>query len=202
MSSWFWTMVQALVVLITLVFINRQVKIQTESQVAQTESHAVQAKSHLIQTVTLIHQRWCEDSMLRARHIVCKRYREGKNEFDGISEYIAEFMEELGNYVNMGAMPVDVMWEAQSWYLEHYYPMFREGIEKNRRIFHDPTLYSHLEELIKKMSKQSIAKGAPNPERGEEDLERFVKSELAFTAAALGLLQKNMKNINSVPSSS
>jgi hypothetical protein len=172
-SDWFWVMVQAIVVFVTLALIYRQVKLQTAT--------------HVVQTLAAMHQRWSEDSMLRARYSVCARYLAGDKAFDGISEYIAEFMEELGGYVKMGAVPVGVMWDAQSWYLEHYYPMFKAGIESTRQTYHDVTLYSNMESLFLQMSKHSAEKNAPNPERGEGDLRRFAQSEVQVASAFLNL---------------
>jgi len=166
-------MIQALIVFVTLGMIYYQVRLQTAT--------------HVVQTLAAMHQRWSEESMLRARYLVCSRYLAGDKSFDGISEYIAEFMEELGGYVKMKAVPVDVMWDAQSWYLEHYYPLFKSGIESTRQIYHDVTLYSNMESLFIQMSKHSGEKNAPNPERGERDLQRFAESEVQMAAAFLNL---------------
>ena len=172
-TEWFWSMIQAIVVLVTLVFIYRQVRLQTAT--------------HVVQTLGAIHQRWAEDAMLRARHSVCSRYLAETFEFDGVSEYIAEFMEELGSYVKINAVPPDVMWDAQSWYIEHYYFMFKVGIDLVRKNYHDETLYSNTESLFSQMTAHSKLVGAPSVERGPNDLRRFAENEVQITAAFLNL---------------
>ena len=194
MSEWFWAMVQAVVVLITLPLIYRQITIQTEQVRIQTDQVRVQSDqvrlqtaTHIVQTLGAIHQRWTEDAMLRARHSVCARYIANSLTFDGVSEYIAEYMEELGGYVQMNAVPRDVMWGAQSWYLEHYYWMFKDGIVAIRQSYHDETLYSNTEALFNDMRAQSKAQGAPSAERGPADLRRFAENEVLLAAAFLNL---------------
>ena len=172
-SGWFWAMIQAFVVLGTLCLIYYQVRLQTAT--------------HVVQTLAAIHQRWHEESMLRARHLVCSRYLEGDTQFDSVSEYIAEFMEELGGYVKLHAVPVDVMWDAQSWYLEHYYAMFKNGISLVRQEYHDVTLYSNMQTLSDQMSRHSEKQKAPSATRGERDLCRFAKSEIQLADAFLKL---------------
>ena len=187
MNEWIWAMIQAIVVLITLPLIYRQVRIQTEQVKVQSDQVRLQTATHVVQTLGAIHSRWTEDAMLRARHSVCSRYLAKTLTFDGVSEYIAEYMEELGGYVQMRAVPQEVMWGAQSWYLEHYYCMFKDGIRAMRQSYHDETLYSNTERLFNDMRSHSKAEGAPSAERGPDDLRRFAESEVLVAAAFLNL---------------
>ena len=201
MNEWIWVMVQALVVLITLPLIYLQVRIQTkgigvqaeqarlqtEAIRVQTEQVRLQTAAHLVQTLGANHQRWTESAMLRARYSVSSRYLSKDLAFDGVSEYVAEYMEELGGYVRMDAVPVEVIWGAQSWYLEHYYCMLKEGILAMRQRYHDETLYRGAENLFVLMLAHSGQEGAPNAERGPEDLRKFAESEVQMTSAFLGL---------------
>src|SRR5688572_9877878 len=99
-TEWFWQMVQAIGVIFTLALIYTQIRVQTSS--------------HVVQTLGAIHVRWTEKAMLRARLRVCEGYLAKESEFDGVSEYIAEYLEELGGYIMMKAVPAEVMWEAHS----------------------------------------------------------------------------------------
>lgn len=175
-KEWFWAMIQAVGVLMTLALIYRQMRLQTAS--------------HVVQTLGAIHHRWSEDAMLRARHTVCKRYIEGDVTFDSVSDYVGEFMEELGTYVKINAVPPDVMWDAQSWYVEHYYCMFKAGIEQTRQANHEDTLYQDFQDLFAILKNQSKRKGAPSVDRGPADLRLFAEDELRVTTAFLQLQQR------------
>lgn len=67
--------------------------------------------------------------------------------FEGVAAYIAEYMEELGVYVRIGAVSPTVMWESQSWYIEYYYAMCAKGIARERQHYHDDQLYVNFESL-------------------------------------------------------
>ena len=110
---------QFVVITVTLILIYIQVRVQTAS--------------HVVQALTTIHNRCDAEPMLRARHKVCQQWRDGKHDFDGVAEYVAEFMEEPGIYLRIRAVSAREMGEAQSWYIEHYYWMFKPGIEQVRQ---------------------------------------------------------------------
>ena len=90
-----------------------------------------------------------------ARFKVCSSYLNGNFEFEGEPEYIAEFLEELGGYLKIKAVTRDAMWDAQSWNIEHYYCMFKLGIEASRLTFHDDNLYENTELLFLAMAEHS-----------------------------------------------
>lgn len=166
-------MIQAIAVAITLFFIYRQVRTQTASNV--------------VETLTVIHRRWSEESMQLARCKVCADYVNNRFEFQGVAAYIAEYMEELGVYIRIKAVSPSIMWESQSWYIEHYYAMFAKGIERNRQHYHDEQLYLNFENLYNTMIRISKTKGLPAPNRGDEDLVRFAEDEIRQANAFLGL---------------
>lgn len=172
-SSWLWSMLQFFAVTITLIFIYFQVRTQTAT--------------HLVNTVTTINTRWNSEPMLRARYKYCSEWISGNKDFDAIAEYIAEFIEELGKYCKINAVPKDVMWSAQSWYVEYYYSLFKEGINEVRCRHHDPTLFQEFEDLFISMNKISKKNGAPVFEKQTKELEEFVKDEIRVAKAFLHL---------------
>ncbi len=172
-QDWFWAMMQFFVIAATLILIYFQVKIQTAA--------------HVVQGLNTIHSRWNSESMLRARHKVCSDWLIGKRNFDGVDEYVAEFMEELGIYLQMKAVPDSAMWEAQSWYVEHYFCMFKEGIKNVRSLHKDENLYIQFEGLYKRMNEVNRKKRSPAFEREESELKRFAESEVQLTKAFLHL---------------
>jgi hypothetical protein len=175
-EDWFWTMMQFFVVAATLILIYIQVKIQTAA--------------HVVQALSTIHNRWNSETMLRARLKVCSDWIAGKKEFDGVDQYIAEFIEELGIYVQTGAIPANAMWEAQSWYIDHYYCMFKDGIEHVRKDYKDINLYSQFESLYKKMEEISRRNNSPAFIREGEELKRFADNEIQLSKAFLQLREE------------
>ena len=172
-SSWLWAMLQFLAVTVTLILIYFQVRLQTSS--------------HVVTTLTTIHTRWNSEDMLRARYSYCYAWVHGNKEFDPVAEYIAEFIEELGNYIRMKAVPTDVMWAAQSWYIEFYYYMFKQGLEEVRSKHKDPTLYQNFECLFASMAKISKRKAAPTFDKREDELDAFARDEIRIAKAFLRL---------------
>jgi hypothetical protein len=171
MEDWFWAMTQAIGVILTLIVIYKQIRIQTSS--------------HVVQTLQAIHTRWTEEPMRWARFKVCSSYLDGKFEFGGEADYIAEFLEELGGYIKINAVTRDAMWDAQSWNIEHYYCMFKSGIERSRLTFHDDNLYENTESLFRAMAEHSKQRGATSSQRGDEDLRRFAQYEVQVTSPFL-----------------
>ena len=166
-EEWFWAMIQAIAIIITLAFIYAQIRIQTSS--------------HVVQTLQAIHARWTEEPMRRARFTVCSRYLDNKFVFEGEGEYIAEFLEELGGYLKINAVSPDVMWDAESWSIEHYYCMLKSGIENSRLTFHDEKLYENTELLFHAMAEHSKRRVATSSQRGDGDLRRFSEYEVQVT---------------------
>jgi hypothetical protein len=116
--------------------------------------------------------------MLRARHHVCSRWVAGRRDFDGVAQYVAEFMEELGAYLRIRAVPVREMWKAQSWYVEHYYWMFKIGIEQYRQDYKDENLYTQFEALFDRMNKMNRKIHSPHFPRNEAGLQLLRKPSL------------------------
>ena len=83
-EEWFWAMMQFAVVAGTLLLIYLQVRVQTAS--------------HVVQTLSTIQTRWNSEAMVRARNKICSDWLVGERTFDGVDEYVAEFLEELGTY--------------------------------------------------------------------------------------------------------
>lgn len=193
-SEWFWAFWQFIAVVLTLVLIWKQVKQQTESHKSiekqvklQTKEVEIQTASHVVQTVCTIQERWCSETMQRVRLEVCTEWENGKRDFDGACEYIACFFEELGTFVKIKAIPIETMWDMQSWNIEYYWGMFKTGILKIRKNYKEP-VYSDFEGLFRVMREISDAKGAPSVD--EASLDEFVKREIRATKACLEINKK------------
>jgi hypothetical protein len=156
-------------VAITLIFITRQVKIQTAS--------------HIVQSVCAIQERWHSEYMQRVRFDVCTRWKKNNRDFDGACEQSAEFIKELGTFLRTKAIPKDVMWDIWSWNIECYWAMFKEGIAKLRKDYKDDTLYTEFEKLFISMSKMNEKEGAIP--QNTEDINDFIDREIRSTGACL-----------------
>ena len=173
-SEWFWAFLQFVVVALTLALIYVQFRVQTAS--------------HVVQSLSTIHTRWNSESMLRVRHHVCSQWIAGHRNFDAVGQYLAEFMEELGNYRRIHALTNRDLWEVQSWYIEHYYAMFKKGIKKYRQTYNDDSIYSQFELLFNYMRKEDIKQNSPTSlYESDEELTDFARVELAVADAVLKL---------------
>jgi hypothetical protein len=186
-SEWLWAFGQFVVVTATLIlivwqvfFIAKQVKLQTK----QTE---IETMSHVVQSVCTIQERWHSEAMQRVRFDVCNRWNKDRkkfDEFDGACEHIANFFEELGAFVKIGAIPKETMWDVQSWNIEYYWGMLKNGIEGNRKECEE-NVYSDFEKLFRDMREISDAKGAPSVD--EKSIGKFVEREIRGTKACLDI---------------
>ena len=188
-SEWFWACLQFFAVLVSLVLIYIQIKIQTSQLKIQTLAHTEQFKiqnaSHTVQSLSVIHSRWNSDSMLRARHHVCSRWVNGHYEFDATAQYVAEFLEELGTYVRIHAVSDREMWDVQSWYIEHYFCMFKDGMEQYQKSCKDKNLYAEFSTLYDCMNKINRELHSPDTHKSEEDIEEFLHYEISLSESLL-----------------
>jgi hypothetical protein len=176
-SEWLWTFGQFAVVTVTLIFIARQVKLQTK----QTE---IEAMSHVVQTVCTIQERWNSETMQRVRNEVCNQWTKGNREFDGACEHIANFFEELGTFVKIKAIPEDTTWDVQSWNVEYYWNIFEKGILREREECKED-VFCEFDQLFRKMRKISDEKGWPIVD--ETSIVKFIQREIRMTKACLDL---------------
>jgi hypothetical protein len=164
-SEWFWTMTQCAAVFITLLFILRQVKLQSDS--------------HLVHSFAVFGERWNSRMMLHARRDICLRYRPGDGVVDGTVQHLCLFFEELGAFTAKRVLDPDIVWEIYSFEIEHYWAMVDEAIKRFRKEENDYTFFYHFERLYRQTRKLGKKKGAPAHERTETDIKNFIRHELA-----------------------
>jgi hypothetical protein len=163
-SEWFWTMIQCVVVLITLLFILRQVKLQSDS--------------HLVHSFAVFNDRWNSRMMLHARREICLKYKPGDGIVDGPLHHLCLFFEELGAFTSKKVLDPDIVWEIYSFEIEHYWKMASEGIKRFRKEENDYTFFFHFEKLYLQTRKLGEKKRAPIHERTEKDIASFRRYEL------------------------
>jgi hypothetical protein len=121
--------------------------------------------------------------MQRVRLSVCSRWKSNTCEFDGACEYIAEFIEELATFVETKAVSEKIMWDVQSWNIECYWPMFKDGIAKLRNEYKDNTLYTGFQNLFDAITEISKKEGA-SP-KNPKDISDFIDREIRSTKACI-----------------
>ncbi|MGO9136229.1 MAG: hypothetical protein ACLP9S_05785 [Syntrophales bacterium] len=181
-SEWFWSFCQFVAIALTLIFIVKQVFSIAKQVKLQTKQTETEAMSHVVQAVCRIQERWDSEIMQRVRCDVCSRWKEGKREFDGACEHIANYFEELGTFVKINAIPEDVVWDVQSWNIEYYWCIFEKGIAKAREDYKEP-VYCEFEGLFGKMRKKSDEKEVPPVD--EPSIDEFLEREIRATKACL-----------------
>lgn len=165
-SEWFWAFLQFVVVALTLWYVTRQVRLQ--------------AMSHVVESICTLQDHWNSETMQHRRNEVCTQWKsKHAKEFDGACEHIADFFEELGTFVKIKALPLQVVWDVHSWNIEHYWLMFKPGIVKERKDCKE-NIYCEFESLFKAMRKISDKKGVPSVDEG--DLTEFTKREIRRTS--------------------
>lgn len=162
-SAWFWTMVQAIGVILTLYLILRQIRLQ---RMANT-----------LTTLADFQRRWEANEMSEARKAICKAYREQKPLPVQSAERVSCFFEELGLYRHKKVFDKYTVWELYSYYVEHYWPLLKPRIEDMRK--EDKTVYTSFEALHRETKKVSKKRGAPTDAKPPEVLAEFIKEELA-----------------------
>lgn len=169
--EWFWTMSQCAVVLFTLLFILRQIKLQNDA--------------HLVNSFAILGDRWNSPMMLHARRDICLRSKAGQSHLDGTMHHLCLFFEELGAFCSKNVLDPDIVWEIYSFEIEHYWVMARDSITHFRKAQGDKTFYYHFERLYKLTQSLGEKKGASIHERTRDDVANFINHELNMVAVFL-----------------
>lgn len=161
-SQWFWAMVQAVGVIVTLWFIVRQLKLQRLANV--------------LSSLTALNTRWESKEMVDARKIICKAHLDGKDCGVKSTIAIAGFFEELGLYVEKSIIEEEIVWELYGEYTEHYWPILLQRMKEAQTW--DESGYCFFKKLHKRCVKLSAKADPKTAERSQEDLKVFAESEL------------------------
>jgi hypothetical protein len=161
-SQWFWSFAQFVTVLIGLVFIYHQLKLQR--------------MANSLSSLAEFENSWKSQEMMAARQEICGNVCDPKGGGTQSAERISCFFETLGLYLSRKVFDRAIIWELYSYYVEHYWPILKPKITEMRK--GDPTIYTAFEALHDKMRVFSEKRGAPSHEKSPEMLLEFAKSEL------------------------
>lgn len=161
MTEWFWAMAQFFAIIISLFLILRQIRIQT---------HA-----NMLALFAQMEQRWNSEPLQIARREICSTHGQSKR-ITRSDEFVLSFFEDLGLYLKKNVLSADLMWEAHSYYIEHYWPILKPKIVEFRLKSNDQSWYSKFEYLVGRMEKRSRKNGS-GFEKSDEQLTRFLNGE-------------------------
>jgi len=161
-SEWFWIMVQALAVTVTLIVISRQLKLQR--------------KANVLSSLAALGTRWEHEEMVKCRKNICNAYNAKTDCGIKSTIAVAGFYEEIGLYVKNGMVDAATIWELYGEYIEHYWPILLDRVKEAKSW--DKSGFRHFGELHKKCVKLSKKSDPSTAERSPSDLKVFAESEL------------------------
>jgi hypothetical protein len=170
-ESWFWSMLQFLVITATLWIIARQISLQTE----QLESQSI---SNMLSSFNTLDEKWVSKTMLKSRNEICKKNVDEDNTINIIDEFVLGFFEDLGIYLNKGVYDLETVWHKYSFEIENYWPLLDPLVRNYRKETGDQEGYSCFEKLYERIIKYSLDKGIKSSEKTKENICKFVEDEL------------------------
>ncbi len=162
-SEWFWIMVQSIVVVVTLLFIYRQVRLSRYG--------------NMLDTMLKFRTFWRSDTMMKDRKITCQNYQNQSTSIGKAEGEVLGFFEEIGLLVRKGVISVEFVWECYSYYIERYWAMMKENIREYRKFTKDETWFEHFQKLKERMQIFSEKRNASSRPVEKEEIQKFIKGE-------------------------
>jgi hypothetical protein len=163
-AVWFWVMAQFFVILISLLFIYRQIK--------------VQSLANMLRSLESMNKRWNSDEVVIGRQLISQKYGTDDKSINRYEELVLSFFEELALYVKTGVFDLPTVWELYSYNIEHYCPLTEPLIKEFRSSTNDQTYFSNFEYLYKRIIEHSKKQGAKGEIKSGVDLKKFTQGEL------------------------
>lgn len=172
-SSWFWSMLQFVGLVGSLGFIYRQLK--------------AQVAGNMMQSLHAMADKWDSDHMLAFRNAACANYQREDLDISGVDGEALAFFEDIGLYCRKNVFTIDVVWERYSYYIEHYWAMYRERIMRLRESTNDPSWFSNFEYVQSKAAKYGKRRYGVSANKTIGALAQFAESELRTAAIHRGM---------------
>jgi Domain of unknown function (DUF4760) len=169
-SEWFWSMLQFVIVTVTLVAIYRQVKLQ--------------ASSAAIEQAETLTREWNSELLSRARLAVLVALRDAQDPFRSVPAAVADianFWERVGYLVRDGHIDATLVNEYLGNSVLNFWRYLAPTIGKFRLHDRDEGVYEHFEWLAARMAQLAGAPSAAgNPDSGAaaEDFSRGIELSL------------------------
>jgi hypothetical protein len=169
-SEWFWLMLQSITLVITLIFVNRQVRHMRDA--------------NMLQALAALDERWKSKEFRNYRVAACQRYGDGELRIARLEGEVLSFFESLGVYLRRGVFDREILWEKYSYYVERYWILFKDHVDEFRTKSCDNTWYDQFEYLNKEMSKCARQRRITDYGRKtQQDMKTFVRGETEGIAA-------------------
>jgi hypothetical protein len=134
-----------------------------------------------------IRNTWDSPELLRARFRTAKNWLDGEEKLEGNALAVADFLEQLGSYYKLGAIPTNALWDTYSVHIEYYYCIFENQIKEYRTNRDDQTLYSDIEAAYNAMKRISAQKGAPSDGISDANRIAFLRDEMLFAKSEINI---------------
>jgi len=170
-SEWLWTMMQFIAIVFGFIFIYEQIRLQ--------------AQANMLVALQAMSEKWVSEFMLQSRAHACAEYKRQKLEIGSAVGTVIGFFEDLGMYRTKGIFDLGIVWEQYSYFVEHYWSMYREAIVKFRQDTEDNSWYSHFETLFKEFQDYSAKKNAPTGIKNKAQIDAFITFEQEATETAI-----------------
>jgi hypothetical protein len=147
-SEWFWSMLQFVIVAITLYAIYRQVRLQ--------------GSSSAIEQVAALERDWTAEAMTRSRLAVLNSLRDGEDskavpgQAGGL---IGNFRERVGYLVKAGHIRPELVWEYSATRFETWWAWLTPFAEESRRRFEVTQIFENFEWLAGQMAEMDRRAG-------------------------------------------
>jgi hypothetical protein len=146
-SEWFWSMLQFVIVAITLYAIYRQVRLQ--------------ASSSAIEQITAFEHDWNTEGMARSRLTVLHALRDGvdPSKLPSQAAGIGNFWERIGYLVKAGHVDAALVWEYFGNTIETWWAWLAPYAASSRQQFDVPGIFENFEWIAAQMGERDRAIG-------------------------------------------
>lgn len=165
-SAWFWTLIQSLAIIISLIFIYRQIRLQRIA--------------NMLHSFETLDQKWESIEMLNARKEACSKYLKSDKSITRTDELVLGFFEDLGLYSEKRIFDLEIVWGKYSQNIVYYWSILESGVSDLRESTNDLTWYEDFQTLCKKISMHSRKRGITNRKKTKMDLTEFAKTEIEY----------------------
>lgn len=181
-SSWFWTMMQFFLYVVTFFVVLIQLHEQNQQKKIQNEQLKDQVNINIVTILNSLNEQWWSTRMRRARRKICFNHKANSINVD--EEAVLSFFENIGLYCERKMIDPELIWETYSYYIERYWLILKTNIETIQS--KDQTYFDGFVRLKDLMDSISKLKGINKVNISVAELIDFIESEkLCYTPKAV-----------------
>ena len=160
---WIWSMLQFFAVLIGFCFIIKQISLLREK--------------NMLDALLSLDALWKSESFCVNRKSACEKYPDNMKSINREESMILGFFEDIGVFVKRKVFAKEVIWEKYSYYIDHYWDMYKSHIQAYRDETNDITWFDNFEYLKSIMDELSRQRGLSTVKKTEEEIRKFRSEE-------------------------